>query len=96
MVGDCRWGGWGETRSSSWVVSRDSLFGEKGSGSLAKMQGGTARSVFGTRAELGDGEDAGGAKLGDDEGGRQKLWVEERGGVSSALSLSLSLSLCEL
>ncbi|GMN38798.1 hypothetical protein TIFTF001_008028 [Ficus carica] len=52
---------------------------------------GAARSVFGTGAELGDGEDAGGAKLGDNEGGRQIMWVGERGGCEfSSLPLSFS------
>ncbi|GMN43681.1 hypothetical protein TIFTF001_012876 [Ficus carica] len=47
-----------------------------------------ARSVFGTGAELGDGENAEGAKLGDDEGGRQIMWVGERGGYEfSSISL---------
>ena len=51
---------------------------------------GAARSVFGTGAELDDGEDVGLAKLGDDEGGRRIMWVGEEGVVSSALPLSFS------
>ncbi|GMN62115.1 hypothetical protein TIFTF001_031208 [Ficus carica] len=54
---------------------------------------GAVRSVFGTGAKLGNDEDAGGAKLGDDEGWHRIMWVEERGGCEfTSLSLSLFLS----
>ncbi|GMN43024.1 hypothetical protein TIFTF001_012231 [Ficus carica] len=78
----------GETGSSSWVVSRDSSFGEKGSGSMAKTQGGQLDRCLALGLNSATAKMLGGRNSVTMKAGIGSCGWERKGVVSSALSLS--------